>query len=71
MCTVCSQEEPITIQCTLSVFTLGTTTYRSLIIAAIVMLPILGSTWVIGLFAVNEETTTFAWIFTVLNSLQV
>ena len=34
-------------------------------------MPILGSTWVIGLFAINEHTDVFAWIFTILNSLQV
>ncbi|XP_065913065.1 hemicentin-1-like isoform X2 [Dysidea avara] len=45
-------------------------TAKSLVIAAVVMLPLLGATWVIGLFAVNEETTIFAWIFTILNSLQ-
>ena len=34
-------------------------------------MPILGVTWIIGLFAVNEHTIVFAWIFAVLNSLQV
>ena len=34
-------------------------------------MPILGSTWVIGLFAINEHADVFAWIFTILNSLQV
>ena len=34
-------------------------------------MPVLGVTWIIGLFAVNEHTEVFAWIFTVLNSLQV
>lgn len=34
-------------------------------------MPILGSTWVIGLFAINEHVDAFAWIFTILNSLQV
>ena len=34
-------------------------------------MPILGSTWIIGVFAVNEHTELFAWIFTILNSLQV
>ncbi|XP_065914251.1 adhesion G protein-coupled receptor L3-like [Dysidea avara] len=45
-------------------------TAKSMVIAAIVLLPLLGSTWVIGLFAVNEDTTIFACIFAVLNSLQ-
>ena len=39
--------------------------------STIVLLPLLGITWIIGLFAVNENTTVFAWIFTILNSLQV
>ncbi|CAI8057679.1 Adhesion G protein-coupled receptor L3 [Geodia barretti] len=37
---------------------------------AIVLLPLLGVTWIIGLFAVNRNTTVFAWTFTLLNSLQ-
>ena len=38
---------------------------------AIILLPLLGITWVFGLLAVNYDTIAFAWIFTVLNSLQV
>ena len=34
-------------------------------------MPVLGVTWIIGLLAVNEHTEVFAWIFAVLNSLQV
>jgi len=34
-------------------------------------MPLLGSTWIIGLFVINEHTIAFAWIFTILNSLQV
>jgi hypothetical protein len=37
----------------------------------IILLPLLGSTWIIGIFAVNEHTTVFEWIFVILNSLQV
>ena len=51
-------------------FDLGSSS-RSLFKAAIVLLPILGLTWVLGLFAVNENTTVFAWLFTIFNSLQV
>lgn len=40
-------------------------------ISAGTLMPLLGVTWVIGLFAVNEDTIVFAWIFAVLNSLQV
>ena len=38
---------------------------------AIILLPLLGITWVVGILAVNEHTIVFAWIFTILNSLQV
>ncbi|XP_065910295.1 uncharacterized protein [Dysidea avara] len=38
--------------------------------AACVLLPLLGTTWIFGIFAVNEETVVFAWLFTVFNSLQ-
>ena len=44
---------------------------RTVIISAAALMPVLGVTWIIGLFAVNEHTEVFAWIFTVLNSLQV
>ena len=37
----------------------------------IVLLPLLGLTWIIGIFAVNNNTQVFAWIFAILNSLQV
>ena len=40
-------------------------------VATAVLLPILGLTWVLGLFAVNRNSTVFAWLFTILNSLQV
>ena len=45
--------------------------YRALVKAAAIILPLLGCTWVFGLLAVNEDTIAFAWIFTILNSLQV
>ena len=38
---------------------------------AIVLLPLLGLTWVFGLLAVNKEALVFAWIFALLNILQV
>ena len=37
----------------------------------IVLLPLLGSTWIIGIFFVSENTTVFAWLFVIFNSLQV
>ena len=39
--------------------------------ATVILLPLLGITWVFGLLAVNQESSVFAWIFTILNSLQV
>ena len=44
---------------------------RILFKAVIVLLPILGLTWIFGIIAVNNETQVFAWIFAILNSLQV
>lgn len=38
---------------------------------AAVLLPILGVTWIVGVFAVDANTTVFIWIFTIINSLQV
>jgi hypothetical protein len=37
---------------------------------SIILLPLLGLTWLFGLLAVNQNTTVFAWIFTLLNTLQ-
>ena len=39
--------------------------------ATISLLPLLGLTWVFGLLVVNQNTTVFAWLFTIFNSLQV
>ena len=39
--------------------------------ASVILLPLLGLTWVLGLFAVNRNTLVFAWLFTIFNSLQV
>ena len=44
---------------------------RTLLVASLVLLPVLGVTWVLGVFAVNSNTTVFAWLFTIFNSLQV
>ncbi|XP_065910282.1 uncharacterized protein [Dysidea avara] len=43
---------------------------KALVKASIILLPILGLTWLFGILAVNEDTVVFAWIFTILNSLQ-
>ena len=45
--------------------------YRALFRATVVLLPVLGLTWVFGLFAVNRNSTWLAWLFTIFNSLQV
>ena len=39
--------------------------------ATIILLPLMGVTWIIGLFAVDINTEVFAWLFTIFNSLQV
>ena len=57
--------------CSYIIFTSTDLSFRSLLVSAIAFMPILGSTWIIGVFAVNEHTEFFAWIFTILNSLQV
>ena len=44
---------------------------RTLIKAAVVLLPLLGLTWIFGLLAVNVHLSVFTWLFTILNSLQV
>ena len=46
-------------------------TSRDSLKAVVVLLPLLGITWIIGILAVNENTQAFAWIFAILNSLQV
>ncbi|XP_040842800.1 adhesion G-protein coupled receptor D1 [Ochotona curzoniae] len=38
--------------------------------AVAVLLPILGTSWVFGVLAVNEQTVVFQYMFAVLNSLQ-
>ena len=45
--------------------------HRSLIKAAVVLQPLLGCTWIIGLFTINRNTIAFAYVFTILNVLQV
>ena len=45
--------------------------YREILKAGMFLLPLLGMTWIIGILAVNNETQVFAWIFAILNSLQV
>ena len=44
---------------------------RSGLRAAAVLMPILGLTWVVGVFAIDSLSVPLAYIFTILNSLQV
>ena len=44
---------------------------RRLLKISVILLPLLGITWVFGVLAVNQESSVFAWIFAILNSLQV
>ncbi|CAI8057684.1 Adhesion G protein-coupled receptor L3, partial [Geodia barretti] len=44
--------------------------FKALFRATVVLLPMLGLTWVFGLFAVNQNTSWFAWLFTIFNTLQ-
>ena len=39
--------------------------------AAVILLPLLGITWLFGLVAVDEDTLIFMYLFVILNSLQV
>ncbi|OCU01961.1 hypothetical protein XELAEV_180077397mg, partial [Xenopus laevis] len=38
--------------------------------AVAVLLPILGSSWVFGVLAVNDQTIVFQYMFAIFNSLQ-
>ncbi len=44
--------------------------YRDTVKASVILLPLLGLTWVFGLFVVSQNTVVFAWIFAILNTLQ-
>ena len=44
---------------------------RSFLKSTILLLPILGGTWIFGLLSINQYTLIFTWLFTLLNSVQV
>ena len=44
---------------------------RQLLKTTIILLPLLGFTWIIGLFAVGEEGKAFAYLFVFANVFQV
>ena len=46
-------------------------TCRAGVKGMIVLLPLLGLTWVFGLMAINKDTIVFQYLFAILNSLQV
>ncbi|XP_064390034.1 adhesion G protein-coupled receptor L3-like [Halichondria panicea] len=46
------------------------TLFVKLLTSTLVLLPLLGVTWILGIFTVNDNTTLFAWLFTIINSLQ-
>ena len=48
------------------------TLYRILIMSMLALLPLLCGTWILGLlFLIDGESEAIAWIFTIINSLQV
>ena len=57
---------------TTSLFTNFLTSYRTVLISILALLPLLGGTWILGLlFLFDSDSEPLAWIFTILNSLQV
>ena len=45
---------------------------RILLISIMALLPLLGGTWILGLlFLIDSDSVALAWIFTIVNSLQV
>ena len=44
---------------------------RSILKATVILLPLLGFTWLFGLLAVDENSLVFAWLFTLFNIFQV
>ena len=45
--------------------------FRAGVKGMIVLLPLLGLTWVFGIMAINKDTIAFQYLFAILNSLQV
>ena len=44
---------------------------RTILKATVILLPLLGLTWVFGVLTIDRNTTVFAWLFTIFNSTQV
>lgn len=46
--------------------------HRALLLSTVVVLPLLGATWILGLvFLLDSTSVTIVWIFAVVNVLQV
>ena len=46
--------------------------YSTILMSVFALLPLLGGTWILGLFFVaSSDSEVLAWIFTIMNSLQV
>lgn len=45
--------------------------FRATVRSLCVLLPVMGVTWVLGVFYVNDDTQWIQYLFAVLNSLQV
>lgn len=43
---------------------------RTGIRSLLILLPVMGTTWVVGIFAVNRETLVFQYLFAIFNSVQ-
>ena len=55
----------------ISVFPIFFFFFRTTARVSLVLLPLLGISWVFGVFAVNDDTVVFQYIFTISNSIQV
>ena len=46
--------------------------HRTILWSMMVLMPLLGISWILGLFfIIDGDSVAFAWIFTIVNSLQV
>ena len=50
---------------------LFTSHFRAGVKGMLVLLPLLGLTWVFGIMAINKDVIVFQYLFAILNSLQV
>ena len=47
-----------------------TLNYRTSIRGTLILTPLLGTTWIFGLFAIGDASILFQYIFVILNSMQ-